>query len=537
MSRLGLILLLGIATACGPRAVARPTAPPPLAPDAYAHYLRGRLAVLEGAYDRAVVELRQAAAAAPDEAMIALALIDATYRTGRKTEARDAVLAAQARWPRQPQVWLLAGKVFRGLGNHDRARLSFERAIRLDRGNEKAWLGLASAWIALQRPDAAERAYRSLLVELPDSIDGRFLLARTLIERGQVAAAEPELRKVLELDPDHIDARLALARALRGRGELADAVLQTRQAFDRTGGDLGVAEELFWLLCEADDRQGALDLLGLLDDSGADLGQRLGVAHLYRAIGALDDAIAVADAARAAWPDSAAAAIIAAQARADRGDGTDRADALALLAAVPDDDDLAAAARALTIDVLLAQGERVRAREVAEAALAAHPGDVDLIAAHAEVQRSDGKIAAGRKELVRAVRRDQGSVGLRYAWASYEDRAGAPTRAAAVAEQILAAHPDHVGALNLAGYALTRAGADLDKAARYLARARDLAPGDPSILDSWGWLLYRQGKVADAAAALARAARFAPHQAEIQQHLREVQTRLRGGNARAAGQK
>jgi hypothetical protein len=57
------------------------------------------------------------------------------------------------------------------------------------------------------------------------------------------------------------------------------------------GGDLGIGEQLFWLLCEQDDRRAALDLLGLLDDPSTGLEAQATVAHLHRSIGALDDAV------------------------------------------------------------------------------------------------------------------------------------------------------------------------------------------------------------------------------------------------------
>ena len=75
---------------------------------------------------------------------------------------------------------------------------------------------------------------------------------------------------MLEHDPDHIDARLDLARSLRRLGKLDEAIAQTRSAFDRAAQPLDIAEELFWLLCEADDRQAAIDLLTLLDDDRSD---------------------------------------------------------------------------------------------------------------------------------------------------------------------------------------------------------------------------------------------------------------------------
>jgi Flp pilus assembly protein TadD len=76
-----------------------------------------------------------------------------------------------------------------------------------------------------------------------------------------------------------------------------------------------------------------------------------------------------------------------------------------------------------------------------------------------------------------------------------------------------------VAALNLAGYLLADSGRRLGDAERYLRHARELAPGDPAILDSWGWLLLRRGDARGAVRALDRAARFAPLEPEILVHL------------------
>jgi Flp pilus assembly protein TadD len=83
----------------------------------------------------------------------------------------------------------------------------------------------------------------------------------------------------------------------------------------------------------------------------------------------------------------------------------------------------------------------------------------------------------------------------------------------------LRAHPEHVAALNLAGYMLADAKQRLAEAERYLAKARDLQPGDPSILDSWGWLRFQQGRAREAIRILDRASRFSPREPEILVHL------------------
>ena len=58
---------------------------------------------------------------------------------------------------------------------------------------------------------------------------------------------------------------------------------------------------------------------------------------------------------------------------------------------------------------------------------------------------------------------------------------------------VLDKNPDDANALNALGYALADRTDRLDEARTLLERAMSLKPRDPAIMDSYGWLLYRQG--------------------------------------------
>ncbi|HEU4727941.1 MAG TPA: hypothetical protein VFT22_08640 [Kofleriaceae bacterium] len=149
------------------------------------------------------------------------------------------------------------------------------------------------------------------------------------------------------------------------------------------------------------------------------------------------------------------------------------------------------------------------------------PIDNALVAAYALADL--GKLAEARARLT-ALRttggRDAPSPeAVTIALARLADRAGDAAGALALLEPLLAAKPDLIAACNLAGYLLADANQRLGDAERYLRHARELSPGDPAILDSWGWLLLRRGQARAAVRALDRASRFAPLEPEILVHL------------------
>src|SRR5262245_57702674 len=235
---------------------------PPLPGAAYARYLEGKLAMYEQDWATAVTALTAAAQAAPEQSMIAVELARAQAKAGNEAGARATLKAARHKWEDHAQVWLASGDLL-AASYPAEATGAYRRAIELDPDDERGYLGLAKVQAAREKFAEAEATLRELVARVPASVDGHYRLAQRLAGRDDLTATVAQLKNVLEHDPDHIDARIDLARALRRQGHLDQAIEQTRSAFDRAGQDMEVAEELFWLLCEADDRQAAIDLLTL----------------------------------------------------------------------------------------------------------------------------------------------------------------------------------------------------------------------------------------------------------------------------------
>lgn len=86
---------------------------------------------------------------------------------------------------------------------------------------------------------------------------------------------------------------------------------------------------------------------------------------------------------------------------------------------------------------------------------------------------------------------------------------------------ILARDPNNATALNALGYTLADQTDRFDEAYKLIARALELDPDEPAILDSMGWVLYRQGEFERAIEYLTRAYANFPDP-EVAAHLGEV---------------
>ena len=87
--------------------------------------------------------------------------------------------------------------------------------------------------------------------------------------------------------------------------------------------------------------------------------------------------------------------------------------------------------------------------------------------------------------------------------------------------RVIALQPKRAHAYNALGYSFADRNINLDEARTLIEKAHDLAPDDAAILDSMGWVAFRQGRMNDAESYLKRAyEKF--QDGEIAAHLGEV---------------
>ena len=136
-----------------------------------------------------------------------------------------------------------------------------------------------------------------------------------------------------------------------------------------------------------------------------------------------------------------------------------------------------------------------------------------------------GKRAEALALLDGGLDREPDSTPLLYARGILRERAGNRAGAEADLRRFLALNPDDSGALNALAYLLSETPSAHAEALKMARHALDLSPDDAAIQDTWGWLLYLNGRTAEALPPLQMA--FAGQaDGEIGAHLGEVLWRL-----------
>jgi len=110
---------------------------------------------------------------------------------------------------------------------------------------------------------------------------------------------------------------------------------------------------------------------------------------------------------------------------------------------------------------------------------------------------------------------------LRYSRAMVSEKLGNIDQLEADLGYIIDKDPNNATALNALGYTLADRTARLDEALKLINKARDIAPSDPAITDSLGWVYYRMGRLQEALKLLQEAYAAFPDP-EVAAHLGEV---------------
>jgi tetratricopeptide (TPR) repeat protein len=179
-------------------------------------------------------------------------------------------------------------------------------------------------------------------------------------------------------------------------------------------------------------------------------------------------------------------------------------------------------ARMRTANAIAKQGKLDEARSFLKRVAAENPGEEpQLTVAEAQLLREANRNQDAFQLLSEALKRDPDQPELLYDYALTAEKLERFDLLESNLRKLIQVRPDHAHAYNALGYSFAERNMRLPEARKLVERALELAPDDYFIMDSMGWVLYREGDLKGAAEQLRRAYNGRPD-AEIGAHLGEV---------------
>ncbi len=212
------------------------------------HYNLGSILLTEGDFEGAKTGLRQAIRFAPALADAYTNLAIACVQQRQHEEAEAAFREAIRRQPDNPHLYLNLAVCCMELRRPDKAEQALANAESVATRPDAGFLHrIGNSYRSLGRPLVAEAYYRRALALDGDNADYWFALGDVLSTTGDYDGALQALEKVRELDPDSLPLALPMARVVASRGDLQAAKVLLAQALSKAGDDpsliLNIARE------------------------------------------------------------------------------------------------------------------------------------------------------------------------------------------------------------------------------------------------------------------------------------------------------
>ncbi|MDB5730056.1 MAG: tetratricopeptide repeat protein, partial [Noviherbaspirillum sp.] len=146
---------------------------------------------------------------------------------------------------------------------------------------------------------------------------------------------------------------------------------------------------------------------------------------------------------------------------------------------------------------------------------------IQVVIAEGQMLRDANQPKVAMEMLGAALKRFPDNVDLLYDYAMHAEKINQLDVMEASLRKVMRLAPDNQHAYNALGYSFAERNIRLPEAYALIEKALQLAPDDPFIMDSMGWVQFRMGRLKEAEAMLRRAHEIRPD-AEIAVHLGEV---------------
>lgn len=467
-----------------------------------------------GETGKAIAELQSAVDLGQDILQADVLLVLAHLKNKELDEALKASEALERRMPDSAIPLNLTGLAFLSLGDKEKARERFNRALNLDPEFVTAALNLARVDVAEDNLDGAQKHYEGVLRARPGHTGAMLGMAALAERREDIEGMVSWLEKAQDADPKAVQPGLLLAKHFLNQNEPVKALTITNTLARQFPEQLQVLELLARSQSLAGETSNAVrtfEQLAKLRPNNAQILYYLGAVKwqaedLYGAKGALSKAIELK-------PDLVKARVALASVELQEGRA---GEALAIAKKLQQDYPDAADGYQLEGKVHRSQDRHDEALTSIETAYLKQKSPAILR------ELAQAYVAAGRSpdaiELLEDWNtehpEDQGAMAL---LAMYYQAGGHDSEAVKAYERLLQNNPDNVVVLNNLAWLYQKQG-DV-RAIETAKKAYDLDPDRPEIADTYGWALVNSGEVQQGLSILQQAYVSSPSQSEIGYHV------------------
>jgi tetratricopeptide (TPR) repeat protein len=494
----------------------------PKSPDT--HTALGNFYLLTNRREQAELEFRTAADLAPVGSAARVKLADFYILNDQRDQARQILTEITDKAPDFLPAWRLLAELSLTQGKLDDAAKEIETLLKKSPEDLEGRMLRGRLHLARRETDQAVRAFQAIVKSEPRLALARHQLVLAQVQAGNVEQAKAELKEAIVIAPNFAEAVILLAQLNLQSGAIFPAIDGLEKLIARQPATTGayVLLSRAYLVqrnpARATEVARKLAAVAPRDARGPDLIGRGLLAQGKRA-----EARRAFEAALALSPeyfDPLFQLVL-----------LDLADKQSAAAVGRIQTQIASAPRSAPHQNLL--GEAYRTRGEAKLAESAFLKAIELDPSWTEPYIRLGTLYAASGQYDRALAKVKDAVKadpknqttLMVAGVLYEKKGDIP-KARESYEQLLAVNPRSVPAANNLAWIYSEYGGDKEKALQLAQMAKQLAPDDPRVSDTLGWILFRRGVYQGALSLLKDSVAKLPDNAQVQYHLGMVYAQL-----------
>jgi tetratricopeptide (TPR) repeat protein len=482
-----------------------------------AHSALAALYLMRKDNEKAGAELEKAAKLAKVRSPETIKFAQFKLQNGAPEEAKAFLANVTKQAPDFLPAWPVLGRIANSEKKHDDALKLVENALSRDPANVDARFVQAESWIAKGETKKAVDSIENLDRTYPGSPLIKYALARVYVKTNNLSQAIAAVDQVVKISPHFVDAVLLQAELHLKNGD-AQSVVDSLSAVVKQSPGLLQAE--------------------------------LVLAEAYRAVGRLDDAIGIVREQIRRSPQNAASYFLLGVLLQQQNKVTEAREALEKAAQL---DPANPSSFEHLVDLDIASKSYPAGHRRVDEFLQKRPNSAAGYYMRGKLYMAEEKFDLAQTALLKAIDLDSNlTSAYNLLMHTYQHANKLPEalsqmnvvlakkpndlrallvtgmiysqmkdfdKARDAYEKLVAASPDFVPALNNLAYIYAEKLNDLKRASELAQKARSVAPTNPSVLDTLGWITYKQGGYQQAADLLSQSAAKGSDNPEIQFHL------------------
>lgn len=484
--------------------------------DASYHYSLSVLLSLNNQLDGAVEELEKALALDKKSLFLTTELAVLYGEKGNLSKAIELCEETLADNDRDADTHLLLANLYMSTKNYPKALREYRKVNELEPRQTDALIYMGILHGENQDYENALAAFRSLIAIEPDHLMGNYYLAKILSEMQRYGEAEAVYKKTLLLKPLFEPAVLDLVRIYekQDKAELAVAAYRAYIKINPLSFNvrLKLANLLLKLKKPGEAEQEIQDALSL---GRGDRGVGYSVGLFYLENNLYDRAVTVLLELLKTYPGDYRLQYLLGSAYEGK---KDYHRAIVELNNIPPDADLYPSAQLSIGTMLRNTGQIEKAINYLATAIANRKEAPELYALLASLYEENKDLPKAEETLQKGLGISP-NVMLRFSLGVLYEKMDRLSDSLREMKTVLQLDGNNADAMNFIGYIYADKGINLEEAEVLIKKALALKPGNAYILDSLGWLYYRQNKLGEAIKYLKEAAAQLPHDVTVIEHL------------------